>query len=248
MGQSVDSPVGSVAPALPSLIVGSGPSSPGSAWPHSGPTAPNLQMTRAGSRPLAGGLSRPCSLGASAGRSWRHGRAEQPRAAAPNRPRTQPGLLPATSSGWPSTASSAAGRSGARSSSWVAGSWSCRAARPCRQPRAWRCGCRYASWPECDGSSAGVACGSCGSRSGSRGGCWRCGSRTRMGCGSASWRCRRSIRCAAVADPQLRLLPGLPRWRGPVPGRCIRPTGGDDRGPAAASPLPRVLDNANARG
>src|SRR4029434_2911988 len=44
--------------------------------------------------------------------------------------------------GWPSTASSAAGRSGARSSFWVAGSWSCRAAPRRRQHRAWRCGWR----------------------------------------------------------------------------------------------------------
>src|SRR5215211_6696141 len=33
-------------------------------------------------------------MGGSAGRSWRHGRVEQPRAAAPNRPGAQPGLLP----------------------------------------------------------------------------------------------------------------------------------------------------------
>jgi hypothetical protein len=31
-------------------------------------------------------------------------------------------------------------------------------------------------------------------------GCWRCGLRIRMGCGSASWRWRRSIRCAAAAE------------------------------------------------
>jgi uncharacterized protein len=29
---------------------------------------------------------------------------------------------------------------------------------------------------------------------------WRCGSRTRMGCASASWRYRRTIRCAAATD------------------------------------------------
>jgi catechol 2,3-dioxygenase-like lactoylglutathione lyase family enzyme len=43
-----------------------------------------------------------------------------------------------------------------------AGSWSCRAALPRRQHRAWGCGCRCASWPRCDGSSPGVACRSCG--------------------------------------------------------------------------------------
>src|SRR5215211_489118 len=63
------------------------------------------------------------------------------------------------------------------------------------------------------GSSPSVACGSCGSPGGSRGGCWRCGLWTPMGCGSASWRCRRSIRRAAAADAHLRLQHGLPRWR-----------------------------------
>src|SRR5215207_6761557 len=38
--------------------------------------------------------SKHCAPVGSAGRSWRHGRAEQPGAAAPNRPRAQPGLLP----------------------------------------------------------------------------------------------------------------------------------------------------------
>ena len=75
------------------------------------------------------------------------------------------------------------------------------------------------SWPGCDGSSVSVACRSCGSQSGSRGGCWRCGSPTRMGCASASWRCRRSIRCAAAteaAPPSPRFSPtaaaGAGRW------------------------------------
>jgi catechol 2,3-dioxygenase-like lactoylglutathione lyase family enzyme len=31
-------------------------------------------------------------------------------------------------------------------------------------------------------------------------GCWRCGLPTPMGCVSASWRCRRSIRCAAATS------------------------------------------------
>jgi predicted enzyme related to lactoylglutathione lyase len=39
-----------------------------------------------------------------------------------------------------------------------------------------------------------------------------------MGCASASWRCRRTIRCAAATDGPP-LLHGLPR--GPVPGRSI---------------------------
>jgi NAD(P)-dependent dehydrogenase (short-subunit alcohol dehydrogenase family) len=30
--------------------------------------------------------------------------------------------------------------------------------------------------------------------------CWRCGSPTRTGCASASWRCRRIIRSAAMTD------------------------------------------------
>jgi catechol 2,3-dioxygenase-like lactoylglutathione lyase family enzyme len=34
-------------------------------------------------------------------------------------------------------------------------------------------------------------------------GCWRCGSRTRMGCAAAWWRCRRNIRCAAAPDVHL---------------------------------------------
>jgi hypothetical protein len=79
------------------------------------------------------------------------------------------GCSTATHWGWRSTASSAAGRSGARSSSWAAGSWSCRAAPSRRQPRAWRCGCRCVSWPGCGGSSPRVACRSCGSPGGSRG-------------------------------------------------------------------------------
>jgi catechol 2,3-dioxygenase-like lactoylglutathione lyase family enzyme len=34
-------------------------------------------------------------------------------------------------------------------------------------------------------------------------GCWRCGSPTRTGCASASWRCQRSIRCAdATEEPR----------------------------------------------
>lgn len=40
--------------------------------------------------------------------------------------------------------------------------------------------------PRPDGSSASGACGSCGSRPGSRGGCWRCGSPTPTRYGSAS--------------------------------------------------------------
>jgi predicted enzyme related to lactoylglutathione lyase len=46
-------------------------------------------------------------------------------------------------------------------------------------------------------------------------GCWRCGSRTPMGCASASWRCRRSIRCAAAADTHLSLLYVLPQGLAP---------------------------------
>src|SRR4029450_2392937 len=61
-----------------------------------------------------------------------------------------------------------------------------RVAPPRRRPRPWRCGCRCVSWPRCDGSSASVACRSCGSRGGSRGGYWRCGSATRTGGGAAS--------------------------------------------------------------
>jgi catechol 2,3-dioxygenase-like lactoylglutathione lyase family enzyme len=60
-------------------------------------------------------------------------------------------------------------------------------------------------------------------------GCWRCGLRTRTGSASASWRCRRSIPCAAAIDAQLGLLHGLPRWRVPFPGGPSRPAGGDDR-------------------
>src|SRR5829696_7945897 len=40
------------------------------------------------------GLEQALPLDGSAGRSWRHGRVEQPRAAAPHRPRAQPGVLP----------------------------------------------------------------------------------------------------------------------------------------------------------
>jgi hypothetical protein len=50
-----------------------------------------------------------------------------------------------------------------------------------------------------------------------------------MGCASALWRCRRSIRYAAAADAHLRLLHGLPRWRAPLPDGPLRPAGGDDR-------------------
>jgi hypothetical protein len=92
------------------------------------------------------------------------------------------------------------GRSGARCSSWAAGSWSCRDVPPSRQGPAWRCGCRCATWPRRDRSSADAALGSYGSRGGSRGDCWRCGSPTRTGCASASWRYRPSIRFAAVTD------------------------------------------------
>jgi hypothetical protein len=59
---------------------------------------------------------------------------------------------------------------------------------------------RCASWRRFGGSWASVACGSCGSRPGSRGGCWRCGSPTRTGSASAWWRCRRSIRCAEETE------------------------------------------------
>jgi hypothetical protein len=38
-----------------------------------------------------------------------------------------------------------------------------------------------------------------------------------MGCASAWWRCRRTIRCAAAADAHLRPLHVLPRWRAPFP-------------------------------
>jgi catechol 2,3-dioxygenase-like lactoylglutathione lyase family enzyme len=51
---------------------------------------------------------------------------------------------------------------------------------------------------------------------------------TPMGCASASWRCRRSIRCAA-ADAHLRLLHVLPQWRVRFPGGPLRPAGGDGR-------------------
>jgi hypothetical protein len=42
---------------------------------------------------------------------------------------------------------------------------------------------------------------------------------TPMGCGSASWRCRRSIRCAATTEAHLRRRHDLPQWR--VPFRAV---------------------------
>jgi predicted enzyme related to lactoylglutathione lyase len=41
--------------------------------------------------------------------------------------------------------------------------------------------------------------------------------RTRTGCASASWRCRRSTRCAAETEGQFRLLPVVPQRRLPCP-------------------------------
>jgi hypothetical protein len=49
-----------------------------------------------------------------------------------------------------------------------------------------------------------------------------------MGCASASWRCRRTIRCAAATDARLLGSAGLPR-RVRFPDGPIRPAGGDDR-------------------
>ena len=50
-------------------------------------------------------------------------------------------------------------------------------------------------------------------------GCWRCGSPTRMGCASASWRCRRSIRCAAATEAAPPSPPCLAAVADPLPGR-----------------------------
>src|SRR5215218_8967536 len=72
-------------------------------------------------------------------------------------------------------------------------------------------------------------------------GCWRCGSRTRTGCASASWRCRRSTRCAAAADTHLRFFCMSCRRASPQRrrrgGDGSRPAGrpGEARGPGPGS-------------
>jgi hypothetical protein len=102
--------------------------------------------------------------------------------------------------GWLSTASSAVGRTGGRSSSSVAGTWSCQTAPRSRQLLG------MALWLKLRELAAVRR------ELGERGvpilrepkrEPWRLlemWPRTRMECVAASWRCRRSIRCAAAAD------------------------------------------------
>src|SRR5215207_584156 len=70
-------------------------------------------------------------------------------------------------------------------------------------------------------------------------GCWRCGLRTRMGCASASWRCRRSIRCAAATEAHLCPLHVLPRWRVPFPDGLSDLPGAMTGGPCGCWPRHR---------
>jgi hypothetical protein len=114
------------------------------------------------------GLEQAWRPRASAGRSWRHGRAEQPRAAAPNRPeRSRVFSRDTLGLGIYREFGSGPDRG---TVFFLGGGFlelSGRAvASPAPGVALW---CRCVSWPGCDGSSGSVACGSCGSPSGSCG-------------------------------------------------------------------------------
>ena len=81
------------------------------------------------------------------------------------------------------------------------------------RPRAWRCGCRCASWPGCGGSWVSVACRSCGSPSGSRGAAGDVDRRPGRGADLH----RGGAGGASATPPRLKrhlhLLYALPQWR-----------------------------------